>query len=55
MEEYRDGDVCPPINFMDRRRGKLSFYDENKQKIIDMDGQKLCQRLTNNLQNIENV
>ena len=41
----------PPIEFLDRKRFKLSFYDENKKKIIDMGGDHLSQRLTNNLQN----
>jgi hypothetical protein len=37
--------------FIDKKRKKLSFIDENKQMIIDHKGDLLTQRLGNNLQN----
>ena len=39
------------IVFIDKKRGKLSFVDENKQMITDLKGDKLSQTLGNNLQN----
>ena len=41
----------PPIRFLDKKRNKASFRDENKKQINDPSGHILSQRLGNNLQN----
>ncbi len=40
-----------PIECIDKKRGKLSYINENNQKIIDPKGIQLGKRLANNLQN----
>ncbi len=40
-----------PIKYLDKKHNKIEFIDEKYQKIVDIKGAQLCQRLANNLQN----
>lgn len=48
---FTDNNDNPPICFLDKKRSKACFRDENQKQIIDADGYLLSQRLGNNLQN----